>query len=295
MDPENETSALSEDTQRMAALGRANREGTDLPTDTDDTSEQNADASAEGEASTASEGDERPEWLPEKFKSAEDLAKAYAELERKNSQPKEADEGASEDDGESEGDDPPAADSREAFTTEVQSAVEAAQTEYAESGELTADTRKALDDLLGPTYVDNYLAGVAALEANLTQSVYAEAGGEEAYKSAIEWAKENWSESKATKFDNALNDPELRPMMVKSLMDDFRSANPGEGKFTEKGSGIATSDVYTDKDEFLRDLAAADEADDRLARKKATQKLERSKKAGTLKGITPRTGLSRYN
>ncbi len=32
---------------------------------------------------------ERPEWLPEKFESAEDMAQAYAELEKKQSEPKE--------------------------------------------------------------------------------------------------------------------------------------------------------------------------------------------------------------
>ena len=31
----------------------------------------------------AAEADTRPEWLPEKFKSPDELAKAYAELERK--------------------------------------------------------------------------------------------------------------------------------------------------------------------------------------------------------------------
>ena len=31
----------------------------------------------------------RPDWLPEKFKSAEDLAKAYSELEKKQSEPTE--------------------------------------------------------------------------------------------------------------------------------------------------------------------------------------------------------------
>ena len=30
---------------------------------------------------------ERPEWLPEKFKSAEDMANAYSELEKKLGQP----------------------------------------------------------------------------------------------------------------------------------------------------------------------------------------------------------------
>jgi hypothetical protein len=34
----------------------------------------------------AEETQERPEWLPEKFKSAEDMAQAYAELEKRMGQ-----------------------------------------------------------------------------------------------------------------------------------------------------------------------------------------------------------------
>ena len=37
----------------------------------------------------SSEDEARPNWLPEKFASAEELAKAYGELEKKMSAPKE--------------------------------------------------------------------------------------------------------------------------------------------------------------------------------------------------------------
>ena len=48
--------------------------------------------------------DSRPEWLPEKFKSAEDLAKAYSELEKKLGAPKPKDEAKPEAKSETEKD-----------------------------------------------------------------------------------------------------------------------------------------------------------------------------------------------
>ena len=44
---------------------------------------ESPEAVADGTTSELSE--DRPEWLPEKFQSAEDMAKAYAELENKQS------------------------------------------------------------------------------------------------------------------------------------------------------------------------------------------------------------------
>ena len=39
------------------------------------------------EAPQDNQPSERPEWLPEKFKTPEDLAKSYSELEKKLSSP----------------------------------------------------------------------------------------------------------------------------------------------------------------------------------------------------------------
>ena len=50
-----------------------------------DTPQDESTKVAQGGADGTSEGsnDERPSWLPEKFKSPEDLAKAYDELQKK--------------------------------------------------------------------------------------------------------------------------------------------------------------------------------------------------------------------
>lgn len=289
-DPSYETEGLSEETARLAALGR----GEDLPEDKSETDE-GAEDTAEGSQEEAK--DDIPEWVPEKFRKDgkadfESLAKAYDELQKKLGAPKEeAEDDDEEEKPQDEGED---ALTEEAFREGVQKTVLSAQEEYARDGKLSDETYESLTGLLGKTYVDNYLAGVAAMEAALTQSVYETAGGEENYMAAIEWARENWSETKIAKFDEALGDEDLMPTMVKALMADYQEAEPGEGKATRPGTGVNPSDVYTDKDEFLRDLAKAEQEGDMLARRKAVQKLERSKKAKTLTEITPRSGLSRF-
>lgn len=286
------TEGLSEETAKLAALGRGEPEG--------ESQQEGQQEEPKEEAPPAAP--EVPDWVPEKFRKEgkpdfEGLAKAYAELEKKLGDPKggeapkqeEKAEGKEESGEEKEGDGNEA-DPREAFTSEVQTLVASAREEYAANGgELRAETYEKLSGLLGKDYVDTYLSGVKALEVALEAEVYETAGGEEAYKAAVEWARENWTDKQIAKFDQALADADLRPSIIRGLMADFQAANPGEGHFTEKGAGVAGQDVYTDPEEFVRDLQAAEEANDNLARRKAVQKLERSKKAKTISGITPRS------
>ena len=54
------------------------------PTQDENITLEQQDAMQEN-AQTTEQTEERPSWLPEKFNSAEDLAKAYGELEQQNS------------------------------------------------------------------------------------------------------------------------------------------------------------------------------------------------------------------
>jgi hypothetical protein len=63
----------------------------------------------------------------------------------------------------------------------------------------------------------------------------------------------------------------------------FRAANPGEGRLTNRTTGHSTGDVYTHMDEFTQDLDRADQQRDKVARRKAIDKLRRSREAGTVK------------
>lgn len=289
-DTETQEDGLSPEVAALAALGR----GEEAP----------AANVADGQDTPAPpQAPQRPDHVPEKFWDAEKgevrtdaLLKSYTELEKTRGKPqeppaelKDGEEGADdkakagEDGGAS--DEAPAGIPAELFTD--------AQVEFAETGDLSAETReKIIASGIPSEFLDTYLAGVKALSASLTEAVYNAAGGQENYDAAVAWARENWSEAKVSKFDTALNDPDLMPTMVTALISEFRGAVPGEGNLTRPSGGVDTGDLYTSPDEFTRDLAKADEAGDVIARRQAVAKLERSKKAGTLKHVTPRNGAA---
>jgi hypothetical protein len=124
---------------------------------------------------------------------------------------------------------------------------------------------------------------VKAEEAALWGAAEEVAGDLDTLNAAREWAAENWSDKQIAAFDAQTGDVETVRMAVTSLMTDFRKANPGEGKLTDKTTGITTGDVYHDIREFHKDLAEADKTRDALARSKAVAKMRRSRQAKTIK------------
>lgn len=293
MAEQDNTPALSPETQALAELGRT---GGAPPVD------PLRPVVADPSASTATKAD-RPEYIPEKFWDAEagtprleDLAKSYAELERQRSQPKVEEPKVETPKAE----EPKVEDEKvaEAAAKLPTATFEAASAEFAEKGELTPETRKAILDVGVPEeFLDTYLQGVQAIARTVAAEVYDLAGGEDVYSAAIEFARENWTQDQVDAFDQALANPNLRGTAVKGLIADFRSTAGGEGVLTTGGSGSDAGNVYHDKQDFLNDLADAEK--DRTpkgeqARRAAIAKLQRSKKAGTLKEVTPRTGLSAF-
>lgn len=120
---------------------------------------------------------ERPEWLPEKFNSPEDLAKSYAELEKKLSAPKdEVDAPETE---------------VEPQTSEPVSFDKFAE-EFASSGELSEDSFTELEKMGYPKeMVETYIKGMQSAQTADAEAVMAVAGGSDGYKELTDWAKAN--------------------------------------------------------------------------------------------------------
>jgi|TARA_R110000822_G_scaffold18523_5_gene61191 hypothetical protein len=178
----------------------------------------------------------KPEGLPEKFNSVEDLAKSYQELEKKLGDNTEA----------------PKTDAPKNDLDIAEKAVESAglnmenlSSEYAEKGELDAKSYEALEKAGIPKeYVNQFIEGQKAVADQQTTSIKDIVGGADAYTEMSEWAADNMSEQEKTAYNTAVNskDIETAKLAVVGLKAKFENANGNEpslveGKATITGQG----------------------------------------------------------
>ena len=159
------------------------------------TSQTTPEAQTEQTAETSSE---KPSWLPEKFANAEELAKAYGELEKKlSSKPEEKSEPT---------------DLKIEAKEEVKSenTLEPFYQEYSEKGELTEDSYSKLSQMGIPKdVVDAYISGQEALSQQHQASIMSTVGGEDNYKNMVQWASQNLSKSEIEAFNNTVDNGTL--------------------------------------------------------------------------------------
>jgi uncharacterized protein YbaA (DUF1428 family) len=161
--------------------------------------------------------EERPEWLPEKFASPEQLAKAYSELESRYSSRSQDTEEQPDD-----GDEAPEVAERD-FSVYSD--------EFAEHGTLSEESVAEIESWGIPReMIEGYVEGQKAVLAAQFQSVYSEAGGEESYNSMIEWAADNLPDGEQDAFNRAVMQGTTDDMMfaVRSLVSRWR-ASTGTG------------------------------------------------------------------
>ncbi|AXH68343.1 scaffolding protein [Pelagibacter phage HTVC048P] len=181
----------------------------------------------------------KPEGLPEKFNSVEDLAKSYSELEKKLGEqtPKEVDPSSQA----TLKEDAPKEQKGELDIAEkaVASAglnMENLSNEYAEKGELDAKSYEALEKAGIPKdYVDQFIEGQKAIGEKQTNTVKALVGGNEAYSEMADWAADNLTDAEKTAYNTAVNskDLETAKLAVVGLKAKFEKANGSEPTLLE--------------------------------------------------------------
>ena len=198
----------------------------------------------------------KPEGLPEKFNSVEDLAKSYSELEKKL--------------GETKVEETPETKQEEPKTEDLEIANKAAesaglnvqdlQAEFDNSGELKAESYEALDKAGIPKeYVDQFIAGQLAMRENLVSDVKGVAGGEDSYGEMMEWASNNLSESEKNAYNNAVNntDVEAIKLAVVGLKARYESANGIEPTLTKGKASPSTEGGFRSWAEVTEAMADA--------------------------------------
>lgn len=122
----------------------------------------------------------RPAWLPEKFKTAEELAASYSELEKKLG-------------GSKPTTDAPAADPTKAVSADDMAAINA---EFAKDGKLSDATYKSLAGKgFSKDAVDQHIAGQKALVEKYTAAVHEAVGGTENFTKIEAWAGANLNDA----------------------------------------------------------------------------------------------------
>ena len=196
-----------------------------------------------------------PPGIPEKFWDpetgqvrTEDLLKSYQELEKRLSQPKPDEPPAPPPAPEGE---TPEGETPEGETPAQQSAIERASAEWAEKGELTAETYEALEKSGIPrAMVDQYVAGAQAQQAALEQKAYSIAGGPEGYKAMAEWASTNLSDAELNAFNQDVADPARVESAVSGLRARYQAANGFDGNRVA-GAKPASGDVFRSRHEMM--------------------------------------------
>jgi len=217
------------------------------------------------------ETQERPEWLPEKFKTPEDMAKAYAELEKSKS--KGADT-ADDDAGETD-------EAAEKAVDEAGLDMEALSAEYTENGELTEESMDALAKVgITEDMVKSYIAGQEAQATEAQKSLLEPIGGDiEVYNEMTAWAGDNLSDAEIEEFNSVLEtgNPASVKMAIRDLSAKYNGANGSEpGRQLSGKPNTSGVSVYESTADLMKDMQNPEYAKNPSFRAKVEAKLGRS-------------------
>jgi hypothetical protein len=201
-------------------------------------------AKTEGELQTDQE-----RMLAGKYKTVEELEKAYEHLQSKMGQPDETPEEETEEVSE----DTSREDAQE-LAGEAGIDYTALEGEYQELGGLSTETYEALAEAGIPeAMVDAYIAGQEALTQTTVQNMYDVAGGESEYVAMIEWARDTLPESDIEAFNNSLINEDTSRFAIQGLTARY---NAEKGPNLVRGSqSVGRTGGYASKAEMMNDMS----------------------------------------
>jgi hypothetical protein len=147
-----------------------------------------------------------------KFKSAEDLEKAYLELQKKLGQ---KDEGAEEDvvSDDSAPDSAPEEEEKSPVSKRVDFLKEASDEYYSNDNELKPETIQKLKEMPSEELIEAYLelqknnpvAKAQPLSDDAAKTIVDSVGGQDAYNDTLSWAADNLKPEEVAAYDNVVN------------------------------------------------------------------------------------------
>ena len=215
--------------------------------------------------------EERPDWLPEKFKSVEDMAAAYQELEKKL--------GSNEPEVNEDTIGNPDEDQVREELEEAGLNFDGYSDEFMENGELSEDSYAELEAAGIPrAVVDQYIAGMEAEANMIQQQAFGLAGGEDQYAAMTEWAADNFSEAEIDAFNDAVNSGDWNTIQfaIKGLAAQYRSEVGVEPSLVQGSTAGLAGDVYASVAELTAAMRDPRYETDPAYRNRVAEKLSRS-------------------
>ena len=186
------------------------------------------------EAPAEQPSSDKPSWLPEKFKSGEDLAKAYSELEKAYSGRNPTQEETTPE------------VTKEAVEQQTGMSLDAFYAEFAQNCSLSVVSYDKLNESgLSKELVDSYIQGQMALADQSVSEIQNSVGGEKQYQAIVDWASQNLEDSEIATFNKQIEDGTIdeAKFSIKALESRYKLANcvePNLVQGTKAGAGADT-------------------------------------------------------
>ena len=222
--------------------------------------------------------------LAGKYKNAQELEKAYVELQKKLGSKEEPTEETEQASTEEQPEDKPQLSEGATLITD-------ASKEYYDNGnKLSPETLAKFSSLSSQDLIKAYMevqanpefqaqaAPPAEITASQINQIKNSAGGEKAYANIVNWAKTNLPQDQVQAFDEVVNTGSVQAIQlaVSGLKAEYDNANGVEGRMVTGKTAPNNGDVFRSQAELVRAMSDARYDNDPAYRQDVIEKLDRS-------------------
>jgi hypothetical protein len=228
--------------------------------------------------------EQQDQLLAGKYKDAQELEKAYINLQKKLGE--DGKEETPQAEGEQEEVLPEASEESTQELSPTAQLITSASDEFDNNGQLTPETLSKLSEMPSKDLVEAYMQ----LQANQPEAetgditdaqvneIKTAAGGEEAYGQITDWASNNLPPNEIAAFDEVINSGSVDAirLAVNGLRAQYENANGYEGRMLTGKPPVQQKDMYRSQAELVAAMSDARYDNDPAYRQDVIAKLERS-------------------
>ena len=208
------------------------------------------------EATPEEQTEDRPEWLPEKFKSAEDMAQAYSSLEKKMGAGEEDVQEEEEETEESSNEEEQQDDTTEEGNDLTKLLNEADEAFKSNNYQLPEESYESLTKAGIPkSIIDQFIAGGKSQAAELEGEIKSVANGD--WDAMADWAVNNLSPEEVDTFDQMVTQGSVdqAKLAVKGVYAQYRAENGSGPKLVQGAVTQSSTMPFKSNQELARAMS----------------------------------------